>query len=111
MTQRGGKMLFNVLNKETLEGKKCLVVCPSRERLEKLEEMVKSFYEKSSPSTALLVCLDNDDPQLEEYKEFLGTKTAYYIGKQSTTTNMYNNMFRLFPDFEFYCLTNDDFVY
>lgn len=104
-------MLFNVINKETLNNKKCLVVCPSRERVVKLKEMIKSFYEKSSPSTALLIMLDNDDPQIEEYKELLGIKTAYHVGKQATTTNLFNEAFKMFPDFDYYVLTNDDFVY
>lgn len=104
-------MLFNVLNKESLDNKKMLIVCPSRERMEKLKEMVKSFNEKTSPQTALLIMLDNDDPQLEEYKEFLGVKTAYHIGTRKTTTSLFNEVFQMFPDFQYYGLTNDDFVY
>src|SRR3990167_4920513 len=104
-------MLHNVLNKQTLEEKRMLVVCPSRERVEKLAEMVKSFNEKTSPSTALIVCLDDDDPKMEEYKHLLSDKVAYHIGKRTTNTNLYNYIFKMFPDFEFYALTNDDFVY
>ena len=70
-------MLHNCMNKNLLEDKQCLVICPSRERVEKLREMVKSFNEKTSPQTGLLVALDHDDPQIEEYKELLGVKIAY----------------------------------
>ena len=104
-------MLHNVINRETLENKKCLVICPSRERVIKLMEMVKSFKDKTSPQTALLVCLDDDDPMIEEYKELLGISVAYHVGRRNTITNLFNEMFRLFPSYEYYALTNDDFVY
>jgi tetratricopeptide (TPR) repeat protein len=104
-------MLHNVLNKEKIEGKECLVICPSRERVKKLTEMVDSFYDTTSPQTGLLVMLDDDDPNLEEYKEMLGLKTAYHIGKKNTLTHLFNEGYKLFPDYRFYCLTNDDFVY
>lgn len=104
-------MISNVLNAEHLEGKKCLVICPSRERLEKLQKMAESFKAKTSPQSALLVCLDDDDPQIEKYKQFLGKNFAYYIGQRKTTTEIYNYILKVFPDFKYYCLTNDDFVY
>ena len=104
-------MLHNCMNKNLLEDKQCLVICPSRERVEKLREMVKSFNEKTSPQTGLLVALDHDDPQIEEYKELLGVKIAYYIGNRNTITKLFNEIFLLFPCFDYYCLTNDDFVY
>lgn len=104
-------MLFNVLNKELLENKKNIVICPSRERVEKLKEMVESFNKKSSPQSALLIMLDSDDPRIEEYKELLGTKTAYHVGNRDTNTKLFNLAFQMFPNFEFYSMSNDDFVY
>lgn len=104
-------MISNIINPELIEGKRLLTICPSRGRVEKLKKMVKSFQEKSSPQAGLIVCVDEDDPCLEQYKDFFADKVCYYLGPKKTTTDIYNYILKVLPDYEFYSLTNDDFVY
>lgn len=64
-----------------------IVVVPSRERSENIKELIESFYETCKANTALWVCVDDDDPQLEEYSRVIhegpGGYTYLWVDKPS----------------------------
>jgi len=84
-----------------------LTICPSRSRPERLSKMLKSFNETSLISD-LLICLDYDDPLVDEYEE---TEHTVIIQERMTITNILNKAFKDYPDYKYYHITNDDVVY
>jgi hypothetical protein len=90
---------------------KILVICPSRGRPAQCREMVDSFLATSKMSS-LRLCLDNDDPQLDQYREGIRGRVSYTISIQNTITNLINDNWKYSADcFKWFCVTNDDFVY
>lgn len=102
----------NVLNFKVLKNKKCLVIVPTRERVEKFRQMYESFKKTTSPDTGLIACIDFDDPKKLEYQKYFGTEICYVIGKRRPTTQIYNYVAnQLMPGFKYYSPSNDDFEY
>lgn len=58
-----------------------IVVVPSRGRPQNISELIESFYETCKAKTQLWVCVDNDDPELEEYSRVIyeGPSAAAYL--------------------------------
>ena len=101
-----------IINKKAIRKKKLLVICPTRQRPQKLGKLLETFKAKTSENTGLLVCLDDDDPNLVEYQKLLGYQTAYIIQPRKNITQIFNHVVNeLCPDYEFYSPTNDDFEY
>jgi len=69
--------------------------------------MIKSFNETSSISD-LIICLDTDDPELDNYKQ---TEHSYVIQERMSTQEIINKAFKDNPDYDYYHVTNDDVVY
>jgi len=86
---------------------KLLTICPSRSRPQRLAKMIKSFNETSSISD-LIICLDTDDPELDNYKQ---TEHSYVIQERMSTQEIINKAFKDNPDYDYYHVTNDDVVY
>lgn len=86
-----------------------LTICPSRGRPRELARMLESFFDTSTQSE-LVVCLDEDDPELSEY-DFKDYPVTLIIQPRHNITYLYNNIFQLYPKYEYYSCTNDDFVY
>ncbi len=87
-----------------------LVICPSRGRPAALARMIESFKETSTEST-LVVLLDNDDPKLTEYQDTI-KDTAYTIEPRRSITDIINERFQSQKnEYEFFSVSNDDFIY
>lgn len=103
---------INVVNEDCIEGVDCLVICPTRGRVKMAGQMLVSFERTSSEKTGLIFCLDEDDPELEKYKEMIGTMAAYVVLKRTTITALFNRIFWKYSDkVRFFSPSNDDFIY
>lgn len=103
---------MNIFNKDHIEGKDIIAICPSRERYGKLRRMVASFKETVGTKAGLVVVVDFNDPQLNDYLEFLRKEAAYTILPQGNTTTIFNRVFKeAFPKAAMYHMTNDDTIY
>jgi len=103
---------------------KNLVVCPTRGRPVKFVKMLASFYQMSVLSD-LAVCVDEDDPSLRDYEKAISAIKMHNFAHQSksflhliinssgkTITEIINDAAtKSFPDYEYYTIVNDDFVY
>lgn len=88
-----------------------LVLCPTRSRPKQCKAMVESFLQNSEIST-LRLCLDMDDPCLEEYRDTVCKGVSYTIDFPKTTTQIINSNWQYSCEcFRWFCVTNDDFVY
>jgi len=91
-----------------------LAICPTRQRVKKFKEMYESFKDTSRRSK-LLAVIDLSDPQYKDYTKYLENNNVhFYINPTKsirTYTQMLNMQFHLWPDYEYYHITNDDFIY
>lgn len=95
---------------------KLLVFCPSRARPDRLMSMVRTFCKTIDFShTDLLVLLDKDDDCLEEYLDriprFIKFRIFDRTGDKTFTTEILNRAFKIYNDYDFYSVTNDDIQY
>ena len=92
--------------------KQILTVCPSRGRPDRLTEMVESFYKTSSKSD-LLVIGDEDDPKIQGYRNVREHFADMKLWETKLTNNSarFNKAFEVYPDYEYYHITNDDVIY
>ena len=90
--------------------KKILTICPTRQRSKVCQRMFDSFLMTSSQSDIIFV-LDDNDPYLQDYGFIFKNPANFVIGSQTSITKVFNTIFTQNPDYEFYHLTNDDFVY
>lgn len=86
---------------------KVLTICPSRNRPRRLTEMLDSFNKTNSFSD-ILVYVSDDDPKIEEYKSL---KAPIMFGRRRTIVEVFNHIFNVCPNYEFYSEINDDHVY
>ena len=102
-----------VINGKRLKNKKLLVICPTRERIEKVKEYLQSFEEKTSDETGVLFVIDKDDPTCNQYQSIFEDKwPSIIIEKRRTCIQIYNYVANiLYPNFEAYMPSNDDFVF
>ena len=84
-------------------------ICPSRGRPEIALRMFSSFIHTTSLSS-IKIYLDSDDSRLKEYQDVIPPDNII-IQERMTTTQIINKAFKDNSDFEFYHITNDDFVY
>jgi len=96
--------------------KKLLIVCPSRGRYIRIGELLRSLNKTINHNHSdVLILLDKDDPQLENYKRTLPRWVKYEVFDKSEdetlTTNIINKTFEKYNDYDFYSVTNDDIVY
>ncbi len=88
-----------------------LTICPSRGRYLKLDKMLRSFNNTSSDSD-IVVAIDFDDPEREQYQKIIRSHgVGQKIVHNMTYTQILNKIFNVFPDYQYYHITNDDFVY
>lgn len=88
--------------------KRILTLCPSRGRPDKLARMYASFKATSTESD-IIIRLDDDDPDLDTYKHLGIFETM--IGPRMTITQILNDLFSMYSDYDFYHITNDDVIY
>ena len=89
---------------------KLLIICPSRIRPDRIQEMLKSFDETKSDFTDMVIYISHDDPRLEEYKVALKDRN-YIIGDRLPVSHVYNFCAAKYPDYEYYGEVCDDHVY
>ncbi len=88
--------------------KRLLVLCPTRQRANRCKKMINSFLKTSSQAEMHLL-LDWCDPELKEYMKI---DIPYSVSQRMTNTARINQMFNTFQNsYDFYSVTNDDFVY
>jgi len=89
-----------------------LCICPTRERIKKCSRMLESFNATKSGYIDLVFCVDQDDPNIEEYVDLLEDEFYLVIEKQQSITELFNLVAgKIKPDYEIYHTANDDFVY
>ncbi len=93
-----------------------LVICPTRGRPERCREMYESFVKTSTRETDIIFLLDEDDPCREKYIKLLKEEHSDMLIRSfwethKTLTTFINKMFSIYHNYEFYSITNDDFVY
>lgn len=99
------------VNQKKLLNNPILVICPTRERIKKCKTMLNSFLDKNNGYCDIIFGIDEDDPNLEEYKTLFSDDIPYVIQPQMYTTQIFNKIFELLPHYRMYHQTNDDFVY
>jgi hypothetical protein len=101
MVDRGGhepdRMLANDLSVRRLEGKSLAYVLASRGNAEQcFKSLTETISHRCMPSTKFVVGLDDDDPQLAQYKDLLGSfpaefNVSYSVGgRPDTIGEIYN---------------------
>ncbi len=92
--------------------KDLLVICPTKERPQICERMIKSFDKNSSSFAKLFFFIDHDDKYFNEYINlFDSTGHKFCIRGLKSLCEMYNHIVKTLNTFQFYSETNDDFVY
>ena len=87
---------------------KLLTICPTRNRHPLLKQMTDSYHKTISDNdNKLVLCVDHDDSRLRYYEKY----DAHTFYKNETVTEMINFCFNMHPDYDFYHVSNDDFVY
>ena len=86
-----------------------LTICPTKNRPEKCGKMLESFRSMTTISSIVFI-LDNDEKFISEYKEML-CEYNIEIYREGTVTDKINKTFEKYNDYDFYHITNDDFVY
>jgi hypothetical protein len=85
---------------------KNLVICPTRNRVDIFRRFLDSF-KLTSVCSKLVAIIDNDDIQKPQY---LPLPVEFIISDGGTITELINNAFKSNPGYDFYTVTNDDFV-
>ena len=96
-------------NEKSLDQAKLLVICPTRDRPDKVKDMLCSFKETYNDADIIFL-LDQDEPQMKKYKDVLKDE-AYCIAPRMPVTDYINQVFEMYPRYKFYSVTNDDFLY
>lgn len=90
-----------------------LTICPSKGRPRLLKDMLTSFLDTRSPSTDMLVAMDEDDPFEFEYMKILRElKIPCFTSLGLTVTEHINRCYSIVGDsYDYFHLTNDDVIY
>ena len=91
---------------------KLLVMCPSRNRPDRIREMLSSFDATKSPGTSMAVYVSDDDPQLDKYRAILEERGILHVGPRKCIVEVFNFLSsEVYPGFEYYGEVNDDHFY
>jgi len=96
---------MTLINSNNLKDRDLLVICPTRERPEKLARMYDSFVKTKFGRTSLILCVDVDDATEYDYN------CTISVEPHKNNTQIINDIFCKFPDYKYYSVTNDDFIY
>lgn len=89
----------------------CVTLCSSRGRPRLCERMVKSFYETRSSSTDIFVYVDENDPEVSEYREVLAG-VPHEIGPHKFMCHVLNyGALVKYPGLKYYHEANDDHIF
>lgn len=89
---------------------KILILLPTRERLKNTQEAIESWLNtRTLGRSELVLGLDNDDPNLERYKNELKHYPVYFsIGDRIRMCPTVNRLVREYPQYKYYCFIGDD---
>lgn len=91
---------------------KMLTICPTRGRVKLFTEMIESFIENTTKDTHIMCSIDENDDQFNEYLDIMGaTGVTALTSYPKTVTEHINDIFKAFPQYDFYHITNDDVLY
>lgn len=104
---------MEIKQKGFIEDRSLLVICPTRGRVHKCKEMLKSFLLKSNKSdSGILFLVDDNDPELNKYLTlFHDYSVAYTVNPRKTYIELMNQASQILPDYKYYCPANDDFIF
>ena len=92
--------------------KRLLVICPTRERPNRLAEMVESFKINTSDQATLVTIVDDDDPLVKEYID-LSKKLQFIcrVRPRKTVIEHLNWTFFCSSNYSYYSSSSDDYIY
>lgn len=88
-----------------------LMVCCTKNRPDRIQDMLRSFYETKNYCTDLIVCLDKEDKRLAEYAPVL-KDIEHIMEHPNYQTKMMNLVTtKLKKGYKYYGLMNDDHIF
>lgn len=89
-----------------------LTICPTRGRPHLCKRMLDSFLRTKRVSELIFV-VDGEDPELDKYICLFKSRGVDYViqGDRGYLVDMYNSVFKAYPDYRYYHQANDDFIY
>lgn len=87
---------------------KILTICPTK-RPELCKRMVESFKETSTEKNDLILGINIGDENIIKYNEILCHKVI--VKNDSTVTKIINDIYKIYPNYDYYHVTNDDVIY
>ena len=92
--------------------KRVLLSCPSRQRPDRLKEMLVSYRETRSVGTDLVIYIDNDEPNLNEYMNIEMPEGARMEKHDRTyLAHIHNNIILSNSGYDYYMPVNDDIIF
>lgn len=86
-----------------------LMICPTRNRPDKVTEMANSFYKTIKANSSLLICIDEDDEVMKAYHP--DSRTGVMVGKRGSIVDWLNRAALAHPDYKYYGIIGDDGVF
>jgi hypothetical protein len=86
--------------------KPILIILPSKGRPEKIEEFYNTWRKTTNKLSDLLVCLDDDDPDLRKYKKH--KDIIFDIDQGKSFGDACRRAFKKFPNYKYYYMVADD---
>lgn len=85
-----------------------LMICPSRGRPDRVQDMLKSFYDTRSYDTEICIAISKDDPRFEEYQvdeNIIVCDSRYTVDKINFIAT------KIHPGVEYYGIIDDDQIF
>ena len=87
-----------------------LIMCSSRRRADRIQEMLTSIDETNSEGTELVIYVWEEDPQIEKYRIVLKGRNVIYGPKRNLVEVINYLSTEAYPDIKYYAEINDDMV-
>lgn len=91
--------------------KDILIILPTRQRAHKIDSTIAAWRHTTSGKSNLLLVIDNDDPDLEKYKEKYEPGLMLYFDEPIKMCPSVNRAFRRYPDYKYYAFIGDDHLF
>lgn len=89
--------------------KPILMICPSRERGEKIKSVLDAWKETTEGLSDLLIAIDSDDPQIEAYKSL--HEVLLDIDEPIRMCPTVNRCLKKYPNYKYYGFIGDDHLF
>lgn len=91
---------------------KTLVICPTKNRPDLCQQMLKSFKDTITEDTKIIFTLEEDENKYQEYKNLFSLENVtFFECPPKNLTSHINDMVSIFPDYDFYMIINDDVIF